>query len=407
MKILLVAEVTAERVIGGAERVLRQQAVGLVAAGHQVELLTRASKETVPMEVAIGGAIERRFPVSTRNEWSVVRSTIRGALSVLDRVTKKTPYDLAVIHQALTGLGPLYLRRRAAAEWLYVCHSLAHEEYLTRTEPAPSLWSKLRRSVNAWARRGIEWLVMSRCRRIIVLSEFMRRRVMATHGIAPERIVLIPGAADPGLFRPTVDRRALRRTLGLPEDRTILFTVRNLVPRMGLDMLLEAVSELGESGRRCLLVIGGEGPLRARLEAGIRQRQLEQVVRLVGFIPEEQLAAYYQAADLVLMPTAQLEGFGLVTVEALACGTPVVGTPVGAIPEVLNQIDPVLIAGGADSSAFADALGRVLSRIKEPVERERLSTKGRSLVERRYNWVQHCADLIRLSSRSLPERKAA
>ena len=303
--------------------------------------------------------------------------------------------------------GPLYLRRKAATEWLYVCHSLAHEEYLTRTAAATSLLSTLRRHVNAWARRGIEWLVMSRCHRIVVLSEFMRQRVMATHGIAPERIVLIPGAADPGLFRPFGNRRELRRTLGLPEDRTILFTVRNLVPRMGLEMLLDALSELGQVGQHCLLVIGGEGPLRARLEAGIRQRQLEQIVRLVGFIPEEQLVAYYQAADLVLMPTAQLEGFGLVTVEALACGTPVVGTPVGAIPEVLGQIDPILISSGTDSCSFADALGRVLSRIKEPVERERLSRKGRSLVERRYSWVQHCADLIRLSTKPASERKAA
>ena len=407
MKILLLAEVSAERVIGGAERVLRQQAVGLVAAGHQVDLLTRATNETVPMEVAIGGAKEWRFPVSKKSEWSFVRSTVRGALSVLDRLTGKSSYDMAIIHQALTGFGPLYLRRRAAAEWLYVCHSLAHEEYLTRTAAATSLVSTLRRRVNAWARRGIEWMVMRRCHRIVVLSEFMRQRVMATHGIAPERIILIPGAADPGLFRPAADRRELRRTLGLPEDRTILFTVRNLVPRMGLETLLDAVSELRQVGQRCLLVIGGEGPLRARLEAGIRQRQLEQIVRLVGFIPEEQLAAYYQAADLVLMPTAQLEGFGLVTVEALACGTPVVGTPVGAIPEVLGQIDPILISSGTDSRSFADALGRVLSRIEEPVERERLSRKGRSLVERRYNWVQHCADLIRLSAKPALERKAA
>lgn len=407
MKILLLAEVSAERVIGGAERVLRQQAVGLVAAGHQVDLLTRATDETVPMVVAIGGAKEWRFPVSKKSEWSFVRSTVRGALSVLDRLIRKNSYDMAIIHQSLAGLGPLYLRRNAAAEWLYVCHSLAHEEYLTRTAGATSLFSKMRRRVNAWARRGIEWLVMSRCHRIVVLSEFMRQRVMATHGIAPERIVLIPGAADPGLFRPAADRRELRRTLGLSDDRTILFTVRNLVPRMGLETLLDALSGLGQVGRHCLLVIGGEGPLRARLEAGISQRQLEQVVRLVGFIPEEQLVAYYQAADLVLMPTAQLEGFGLVTVEALACGTPVVGTPVGAIPEVLGQIDPILISSGTDSRSFADALGRVLSRIEEPVERERLSRKGRSLVERRYNWVQHCADLIRLSAKPASERKAA
>lgn len=407
MRILLLAEVSAERIIGGAERVLRQQAVGLVAAGHQVDLLTRATAEASSMDVAIGGAKEWRFPVSKANEWSFVRSTVQGAMQLFDRLTKKVPYDLAIIHQALSGLGPLYLRRRAATEWLYVCHSLAHEEYLTRTVAATSLLSKMRRHVNALARRGIEWLVMRRCHHIVVLSEFMRQRVMATHGIAPERIVLVPGAADPALFRPLGNRRELRRTLGLPEDRTILFTVRNLVPRMGLEMVLEAIASLESVGQPCLLVIGGEGPLRTHLEAGIRARQLEQVVRLVGFVPEEQLATYYQAADLVLMPTAQLEGFGLVTVEALACGTPVVGTPVGAIPEVLSQIDPILISSGTDSRSFADALGRVLSRIEEPVERERLSRKGRSLVERRYNWAQHCADLIRLSAKPASERKAA
>lgn len=407
MKVLLLAEVSAERVIGGAERVLRQQALGLVAAGHQVDILTRAMDEAASAEVAIGGAKEWRFSVSKKNEWSFVQSTVQGALRVFDRLTRKTSYDLAIIHQALTGLGPLYLRRKAAAEWVYVCHSLAHEEYLSRTAPAASWLPEMRQQVNTWARRGIEWLVMRRCHRIVVLSEFMRQRVMATHGISFERIVLIPGAADPGLFRPHGNRREMRRALALPENRTILFTVRNLVPRMGLESLLDAFSLLGEAGERCLLVIGGEGPLRARLETGIRLRQLEQVVRLAGFVPEEQLVAYYLAADLVLMPTAQLEGFGLVTVEALACGTPVLGTPVGAIPEVLNQIDPILVSNGVDSRSFADALGRVLSRIEEPVERERLSKKGRSLVERRYNWVQHCADLIRLSAKAVSERKAA
>lgn len=407
MKILLLAEVSAERVIGGAERVLRQQAVGLVAAGHQVDLLTRAASEAAPAEAAIGGANEWRFPVSKRNEWSFVQSTVRGALRLFDQLTRKAPYDLAIIHQALAGLGPLYLRRKAAAEWVYVCHSLAHEEYVTRAAAAASPGAQARRQLNAWARRSIEWLVMRRCHRIVVLSEFMRQRVMAVHGMASDRIVLVPGAADPGLFRPAADRQELRRTLQLPDDRIVLFTVRNLVPRMGLEMLLDALSEMGPAGERCLLVIGGEGPLRPRLESVICQRHLERVVRLAGFVPEAQLAAYYQAADLVLMPTAQLEGFGLVTVEALACGTPVVGTPVGAIPEVLSQIDPVLIANGSDSRSFGDALRRVLSRIEEPLERERLSKKGRRLVERRYNWGQHCADLLQLSARRLADRKAA
>jgi glycosyltransferase involved in cell wall biosynthesis len=171
-------------------------------------------------------------------------------------------------------------------------------------------------------------MVIRRCHHVIVLSEFMKQQVIATHGITPKSITVVPGAADPAMFYPPQDRNEIRRELKLPENRTILFTVRNLVPRMGLEHLLEAMTMLGEEQRDLLLLIGGDGQLRSRLEEHILSKGLHDAVRLLGFVPEDQLAKYYQASDLVVMPTLQLEGFGLVTVEALACGTPVMGTPV-------------------------------------------------------------------------------
>ena len=97
------------------------------------------------------------------------------------------------------------------------------------------------------------------------------------------------------------------------------------------------------------------------------------------------------------MPTLQLEGFGLVTVEALACGTPVMGTPVGAIPEVLSAVDPLLVTEGTDGRSLAQTLRSLLKRFRDrPGERERLSEKGLDVVEQRYNWVAHMADLERL-----------
>ncbi|MFO0707250.1 MAG: glycosyltransferase family 4 protein [Nitrospira sp.] len=407
MRILLVAEVSAERVIGGAERVLREQAVGLAARGHAVHLLTRALDEMSVDEVRVGGATEHRYPVDETDTWSHIRSTIRETVRQLDRMTESGPFDVAIIHQALAGLGPLWLRRRAATEWVYVCHSLAHEEYRTRTQLAVTMIGRIRQGLHAWARRAVEWLVMRRCARVIVLSEFMRQRILSIHGIPADRIVLVPGAADPGIFRPAANRTDARRALGLPTDRTILFTVRNLVPRMGLETLLDALDAVPVIRERCLVVIGGAGPLRATLEAGIRRRGLDRVVQLVGFIPEARLADYYRASDLVVMPTAQLEGFGLVTVEALACGTPVIGTPVGAIPEVLNQIDPVLVSHGADSRALADALSLVLTRLREPGQQDRWSQTGRRLVEQRYNWTRHCTDLLQAASTQPATRKAA
>lgn len=407
MRTVLLAEVTAERVIGGAERVLRNQALGLAALGHRVELLTRAPEGCVEDAIMVGGIREWRYSVNRVHEAAFLWSSVRRSIEVFDRLRRAGSMDAVVIHQALAGLGPILSRRRAASRWIYVCHSLAHEEFETRQGPARSAADRVRRQINLRARRWIEQVVLTRCDQVVVLSEYMRRRVMAAHGIPTDRIVLVPGATDPYAFLPAADRRAVRHVLKLPVDRTVIFTVRNLVPRMGLENLLDAIVALGSSCQDCTLVIGGEGPLRGPLEHAIRERGLNDVVRLVGFIPEAQLARYYQAADLVVMPSLQLEGFGLVTVEAMACGTPVLGTPVGAIPEILNQVDPILVAEGTDGPSLARALDRVLRRIQEPGELDRLAKKGRQLIERRYNWTRHCGDLAGVLGGQRQQQRAA
>jgi glycosyltransferase involved in cell wall biosynthesis len=333
---------------------------------------------------------------------------VQNSLRAFDLTQQACAVDIGLIHQSLAGLSPILFRRRMVDLWVYVCHSLAHEEYLARAEPAATTLERVRRRLSARARRWIERMVMRRCHHVVVLSEFMQQQVMATHGIAPTHITVVPGAADPTTFYPVHDKKEVRRELKVPESRTVLFTVRNLVPRMGLENLLDAMTMLGEEQRNILLLIGGEGPLRPQLQELIRTSGLQQAVQLLGFVPEDQLAKYYQASDLVVMPTLKLEGFGLVTVEALACGTPVMGTPVGAIPEVLRRVDPLLVTEGTDGRSLAKTLRLVLKRFHEqPGERERFSKKGREVVEQRYNWVAHTADLDRLFTSLLKERLVA
>ncbi|THJ24582.1 MAG: glycosyltransferase [Nitrospira sp. CG24E] len=397
MNVVLFAEVTVEQVIGGAERVLREQALGLAKLGHRVSVIARAPFESAEATLSIGNVTEQRYPVIRTSEPAFVWSSAQNALRVFDRTRQTCPIDIALIHQSLAGLGPILFRYGMVSRWLYVCHSLAHEEYLTRAERASTTLDRLRRRLSVRARRWIERMVIRRCHHVIVLSEFMKQQVMATHGMTEKQVTVVPGAADPAKFCPAQDRNEVRRELKLPENHTILFTVRNLVPRMGLESLLEAMTMLGEERKNLMLLIGGEGRLRSQLEQQIRSRGLEDSVQLLGFVPEDQLAKYYQASDLVVMPTLQLEGFGLVTVEALACGTPVMGTPVGAIPEVLSTVDPLLVTEGTDETSLAKTLQFLLKRFREQTgERERLSRKGREVVERRYNWVAHTTDLDRL-----------
>ena len=394
MNVVLLAEVTIEQVIGGAERVLRQQALGLAKLGHHVRVIARAPFASAEANLAIRGVTEQRYSVTRTSEPAFVWSSVQNSLRAFDLTQQTSPVEIAMIHQSLAGLGPILFRYGLASRWVYICHSLAHEEYLTRAERGVTTLERVRRRLSVRARRWIERTVIRRCHHVIVLSEFMKRQVMASHGIAPESITVIPGAADPATFYPPHDRKEIRRELKLPESCTILFTVRNLVPRMGLEHLLDAMAMLGDERRNLLLLIGGEGQLRSRLEELIHSKGLQDSVQLLGFVPEEQLAKYYQASDLVVMPTQQLEGFGLVTVEAMACGTPVMGTPVGAIPEVLSTVDSLLVTEGTDGQSLGKTLQLLLRLFRDqPGERERVSKRGREVVERRYNWGAHAADL--------------
>lgn len=393
-RIVLLAEVSASRVIGGAERMLRGQAVGLRRLGCRVGLAVRAPQDDPHAQAGIASDLtEHRYPVHRTSEPAYVLSSLQGSVKAFERACGGARPDAAVIHQAMAGLGPILRCRSHAGAWVYLCHSLAHEEYRSRT--APSSVRRLRFLANEAMRRWCERLVMRRCARVVVLSEFMRQRVRAVHGIAADQVHLIPGAADVARFAPAGDQAGVRRLLGLPADRTILVVVRNLVPRMGLDAFIRAVAIVRETVPEILALIGGEGPLRAELERLVQEQHLKDHVRLLGFVPEDDLPKYYQAADLVVMPTAELEGFGLVTIEALACGTPVVGTPVGATPEILREIDPTLLTRDASAAALADALRTVIERFRaKPGERAALAAKGVEAVRTRYTWEQHCARLL-------------
>jgi glycosyltransferase involved in cell wall biosynthesis len=402
MNILLFAEVSACHLAGGSSRSLGEQAFGLSKRGHNVCLLVRAPRDDPRPRADFKGIPEFRYPVCRKSAPAFVLSSILNSIRAFDHIEKHffRP-DVVVIHQSLAGFGPVLFRRKRVPAWVYNCHSLAHEEYLTRNKPKSGPWSGFLYFLHVRARFWIEWWTIRRCNKVTVESQFMKERVVSNHQVPEERIHVVPAAADINRFKPAADKKALRARLRLPEDHIIALTVRNLVPRMGLENLVRAVKEIEQPGNKLLVIIGGAGPLRQSLERLISALKLESKVILKGFIPEDDLAAWYQCADLVVMPTYELEGFGLVTVEALACGTPVLGTPVGATPEILGQIDERLISKGNDPGSIAKALANILALIRnDPAEWNRFSKKGLQLVEEVYNWEKYSGTFEEILSRS-------
>ena len=204
----------------------------------------------------------------------------------------------------------------------------------------------------------LERSVYGRADRLIVLSQAFADLLVRDYAIAPWRVrVLRPGV---DLQRFTPDRQAARERLGLQPQERLIFSARRLVARMGLEVLLEACTGLARPGERLLLAIAGDGPLRDELEAHARRLGLQDSVRLLGHVSEDDLVDHYRAADLCVLPTLALEGFGLVVVEALACGTPVVVTDVGGLPEVVRDLDASLVVPSGDAQALRDRIRSAL-----------------------------------------------
>lgn len=209
-------------------------------------------------------------------------------------------------------------------------------------------------------KRRIERTVYSRADRLVTLSRAFRILLIEDFGIRPEKISVIPGSVDMEKFRPSGDRDALRRRLGWPLDRRIIFCVRRLVARMGIAELIESFSEIAARFPDVDLHIGGRGGLESDLRAQALRLGLERRIVFCGFIPEEDLPDHYAASDLSILPSQKLEGFGLAAIEALACGVPVLVTPVGGLPEVVARFNNNLILEGTGPGAIARGLTRSL-----------------------------------------------
>src|SRR6478672_1381918 len=225
-------------------------------------------------------------------------------------------------------------------------------------------------NINIFLKHWVEQRVYDRCDRFIVLSKAFGTILHQEYRVPWSKIHVIPGGVDLSQFHPTLSRQEARLQLNWPENRPILFTARRLVHRVGLDKLLTAIAAIKPKIPDIWLAIAGKGPLKPDLERQVTELGLNDHVKFLGFLPDEQLPIAYQAADLTVMPSQSLEGFGLILLESLACGTPVLCTPVGGMPEILEPFSPNLITSSTEAIAIAERLEELLIGIVPMPSRE-------------------------------------
>lgn len=335
---------------GGTGRYVYETARRLVRRGHRTSVITRRRGEVPARETLDGIDLYRYdFTIAERSAPEILAQLPRASTTVArfvgvgkpDIVSYQGPVTSALVNRAVDDSIP-----RVAT-----LHSPWPTEYRIKTR-GPEGSAGVRRQLNIAVRRYVEGNILADADHVITLSRYMRDRLHGVYNRIPDTAV-IPGGVDAARFAP--DGNTVH---GFEGDPTFL-TVRRLSQRMGHESLLEAFAVVVERHPEARLYIAGDGPLRAHLERVAREHRVETATSFLGYVPDEDLPAVYRSADAFVLPTQELEGFGLATLEALASGLPVVATPIGGTVELLQDLEvneaipgPMLVQS-ANASAIA------------------------------------------------------
>jgi glycosyltransferase involved in cell wall biosynthesis len=361
MRILTVADFFYPEIVGGSAIMAYEVMQELVRRGHEVTVLTRGGQGAGGVEEVAGMEVHRY--AFSPNPLAYPLSVLR-AVNRIRSLGDKSRYDLINMHHASGGVAAeIYKVLGGKAPTAFFFQGPWHGEAMAKEVGAKKTGSEGGRLASQYAlRRQVDRYILKNCDAVFCLSDYMFGEAVSIYSGLAHKYHRLTGGVDVRRFVPTNDKAAVRRSLDLPIGRTVLLTVRRLSARMGLENLVRAMAHLQRVREDVLLLIGGKGELQGRLQGLIEAEGLDNV-QLLGFIDDELLPSYYQASDLFILPTETMEGFGLPTIEAMACGVPVLGTDTGATPEILRQILPDFIAVGKRPEELADDILRCLPLI--------------------------------------------
>lgn len=357
MNILVLTEQWFPDYAGGSGRVATETALELARLGHTVTVIApKHDGEAAQSEPRPGLKLLR---IVERGK--LVPQTVSDPAR-FRRAARKVAaqqFDLTIVHQP----SGVEAARVVGAPTAFVFHASGYREAIHRRSMGVGGLAAVKSRGVEQPLRLLEHRSMDGASVVFVLSEFSRKLIATDHPRALRKVVVAGGGIDTHRFVPAADRPALRTELEIAPGEQVLLTVRRLVARTGVGVLLEAFAEIHRAAPETRLVVVGDGEDRVELEERVAELGLTESVRFCGRISDDEVLAWYQAADLFVLPTVAYEGFGMSTAESLACGTPVVGTPVGATPELLGPAEAGFLSESASSADLAEATTQALSNI--------------------------------------------
>ena len=267
------------------------------------------------------------------------------------RNRESVDYDLIHSHYWLSGRVGNWAQERWEVPHVFMFHTVGAVKNSTAgSEKEPEL------------RTAIEKHLVKKCDRILVATDREREHLVQHYGACPETIGVVPCGVNLNLFRP-IDKAAARQQLGFAQDESIVLYVGRFAPVKGIDRLMEAIAHLQHHQRLRLVIVGGDGdgaPEYKNFLRLARKLSIQDSVTFIGRIEQDGLPPYYSAADVLAVPS-HYESFGLVALESLASGTPVVATKVGAMESILREGETGYLVSNGSPRLLAKGVERFIS----------------------------------------------
>jgi D-inositol-3-phosphate glycosyltransferase len=379
---------------GGMNVYVRDLTLELSRRGIFVDVYTRSQDPTLPRikplgdrgrVIHVGAGPERPY-----NKNQVYDHLAEFAAGVQAQVeADRVAYDLIYSHYWLSGLAAARLRSLWHSPIVQMFHTLAEMKNRVAQTPAEREPSQ---------RVNCEGEIMRFVDRLIAATPLEKNQMTWLYGADRDKISIVPPGVDLGRFKPLPKAEA-RQHLGIPAHHQMILFVGRIQPLKGIDILLKALAQVRArepaiTENMCLSIIGGDpnpdsdieqaefdrlGVLRSELGIG-------DLVTFLGAKDQDSLVYFYSAAEMVVMPS-HYESFGMVALEAMACGTPVIASDVGGLSFSIEDGFNGYLVPGRDPQALAD---KIILLLKHRVLSDQLSEQAQAWVVR-YSWV-HIAD---------------
>ncbi len=397
MRILVLSWEYPPHVVGGLGRHVAALTRALARCGHDVHVVTRSvAGDGTPADEVVGGVhVTRagRVPVELPFGEGFVAAVLRANLDLqaaADRVVAAHgPFDVVHAHDWLVGHAAAGLKHAWDLPVVATVHATErgrHQGWL----PGP-----INKLIHQY-----EWWLTWEARRVITCSAFMRAQVLDSFDPPPDSMDVVPNGVSVADFAlPEREVAAFRASLAPPDTHVVLFAGR-LEYEKGVQTVLDALDDLEERVGPTTFLVAGIGTYSEELHRRVDELDLGDRVRFTGFLHDHDLRLHYAAADVAVAPSIY-EPFGLVAIEAMACGTPVVVGDTGGLREI--------VAGGhglrftpQDAAGLAGELARVLT---DRTLADRLVARGHRRIAQRYDWTAVATATVDVYGRAIREER--